>query len=55
MRWKVNGEQFVEGVITNYLKQKTFVAFASLLHKNDVIAIRKLQYSDGPAKAESKK
>jgi hypothetical protein len=46
MKWKVNNEQFAESVITNYLKQKSFVGFVSMFHKNDVVAIKKVIFSD---------
>lgn len=40
MRWSFNGQQFAETVITNYLKQKSFVAFVSMHHEKDVVNFR---------------
>jgi hypothetical protein len=44
MKWKLNGEQFAESVITNYLKQKYFVVYVSMLHKNDAVLLKKFQF-----------
>lgn len=37
MKWLINGEVFAESVITNYLKEKTFRAYISMLHKDDTV------------------
>jgi len=39
MKWFFNGIIFTESVITNYLKEKSFVAFVSLLSFGDSIKI----------------
>lgn len=39
MKWLFNGVLFTESVITNYLKEKSFVAFVSILSKGDSIKI----------------
>lgn len=37
--WKVNNTLITESVITNYLKYKYFVAYCSLVHKDDEITL----------------
>ena len=39
MKWLFNGVLFTESVITNYLKEKSFAAFVSILSKGDSIKI----------------
>lgn len=39
MKWLFNGILFAESVITNYLKEKSFVAFVSMLSKGDSLKI----------------
>lgn len=36
-KWSLDGEEFAESVITNYLKQKSFVAYISMLHEKDTV------------------
>lgn len=37
--WSFNGVKFAESVITNYLKQKTFVAYVSMFNKGDSVRV----------------
>lgn len=39
MKWLFNDILFAESVITNYLKEKSFVAFVSMLSKGDSLKI----------------
>jgi hypothetical protein len=58
MKWKLNGEPFAESVITNYLKQKSFTAFASMFHKDDIVKINMVPAEEGKVeiqKEEEKK
>jgi hypothetical protein len=39
MKWLFNGALFTDSVVTNYLKEKSFVAFVSILSKGDEVKI----------------
>lgn len=39
MKWLFNGILFTESVITNYLKEKNFAAYVSLLSSGDSVKI----------------
>jgi predicted RNA-binding protein with TRAM domain len=39
MKWLFNGTLFTDSVVTNYLKEKSFVAFVSILSKGDEVKI----------------
>ncbi len=46
IKWKFDGQMFAESVLTNYLKQKSFVAFISMFNKGDSVIIKEIEVSD---------
>ncbi len=40
IQWLFNGQHFADSVITNYLKEKTYTAYISMVHIDDVVEMK---------------
>ena len=49
MKWLFNNVAFSESVITNYLKEKTYVAYVSMMSMGDAVNVTVGSASSSPA------